>query len=177
MNRNIAPLKTPVVVIMGLLLFSLVGCQTSQPMKAAAMDNGGFMDLWKTYSHCQAGSDVESLESDVVTLVRAASDSLAQESFVLPLPKKLEQYVSQPTNRFAVDVKAMAAACSIRTGQLAADAGHLDLAKGLFKSVLAQPQADDYRYYSSQAQILLSELEARFIQVSHVSPTSPILQH
>jgi len=170
MNRNILLTKTPLVMIMGLFVFSLVGCQTSQPMKAAVIDNAGFMDLWKTYSHCKTGSDVESLKSDVVTLARAANDSSSQESFVLPLPKKLEQLVSQPTNRFAVDVRAMAAACSIRTGQLAVDAGHLDLAKGLFKAVLAQPEADDYKYYSAQAQILLAELEARFVQVSQRLP-------
>jgi len=139
-------------------------------MKAAVIDNAGFMDLWKTYSHCQAGSDIEGLKGDVVTLARAANDASAQESFVFPLPKKLEQFVSHPTNRFAVDVRAMAAACSIRTGQLALDNGHLDLAKDLFKTVLAQPETDDYKYYSSQAQILLAELEARFIQVSQRLP-------
>jgi len=170
MNRNISPMKTPMAVVTGLLLLSLVGCQTSQPMNAAVIDNAGFMDLWKTYSHCQAGSDVESVQTDVVTLARAANDSSARESFVLPLPKKLEQFVAQPTNRFAVDVRAMAAACSIRTGQLAVDAGHLDLAKGLFKSVIAQPETDDYKYYSSQAQTLLAELEARFIQLTQRLP-------
>jgi hypothetical protein len=86
------------------------------------------------------------------------------------LPKKLEGYVSQPTTRLAVDVKAMAAACSIRTGQLALDAGHLDLARNLFKTVLSYPQSEDYEYYSSQAQTLLAELEMRFVQVTHRVP-------
>jgi hypothetical protein len=134
------------------------------------MDNAGFMDLWKTYSHCQASSDIDGVSNDVVTLARAANDALAQESFILPLPKRLEQFVSHPTTRFAVDLKAMAAACSIRAGQLALDAGHLDLAKDLFKAVLADSQAEDYRYYSSQAQVLLAELEARFVQVSQRLP-------
>jgi hypothetical protein len=162
-------MKTPAVMVMCMLM-SLVGCQTSQPMKAGVMDNAGFMDLWKTYSHCQASSDIDGLRSDVVILAHAANDALAHESFVLPLPKKLEQLVSQPTTRFAVDVKAMAAACSIRAGQLALDAGHFDLAKDLFKTVLAHSQAEDYRYYSSQAQVLLAELEARFVQVSQRLP-------
>ena len=165
-NRNI---KTTAVMVLCLLV-SLVGCQTSQPIKAGAMDNASFMDLWKTYSHCQAGSDLEGLRNDAVTLASAANHAVAQESFVLPLPKKLEEFVSQPTTRFAVDVKAMAAACSIRAGQLAFDAGHLDLAKNLFKTVLAHPQSEDYRYYSSQAQTLLAELETRFVQVSRQVP-------
>jgi hypothetical protein len=157
--------------VMLLCLFgALIGCQSSQSVKAGVMDNAGFMDLWNTYSHCQASSDLDELTSDVVTLARADNDALAQESFVLPLPKKLEQFVSHPTTRFAVDVKAMAAACSIRAGQLASDAGHFDLAKDLFKTVLARSQTEDYRYYSSQAQVLLAELEARFVQVSQRLP-------
>ncbi|MCI0559866.1 MAG: hypothetical protein MN733_15355 [Nitrososphaera sp.] len=160
-NRNM----TTRWLVMGLLI-SLVGCQTSQPMKPGTMDNTGFMDLWKTYSHCQAGSDVEGLRNDAFTLASAANRALAQETFVLPLPKKLEQFVSRPTSRFAVDVKAMAAACSIRAGQVAVDAGKFDLAKDLLKTVLAHSQSEDYRYYSSQAETLLAELEARFVQVS-----------
>src|SRR5262245_9843722 len=145
-------MKMPAFMVMCLLI-SLVGCQTSQSMKTSVVDNARFMDLWKTYSHCQAGSDIEGLKSDVVTLAGAANanDAPAQESFVLPLPKKLEQYVSRPTARVAVDVKAMAAACSIRTGQVALESGHLDLAKNLFKDVVAQSQSEDYSYYSSQA--------------------------
>ena len=148
------------------LLIALVGCQTSQPMKAGTLDNASFMDLWKTYSHCQAGSNVEELRSDAVILATAADRVLTQESFILPLPKRLEQFVSYPTARFAVDVKAMAAACSIRAGQYAVDAGQFDLAKDLLKTVLAHSQSEDYRYYSSQAQTLLADLEARFVQIS-----------
>ena len=162
-------IKMPAVIAMCLLI-PLVGCQTNQPMKPGVMDNASFMDLWKTYTHCQAGSDIEGLKSDVVALAGAANDAQTQESFVLPLPKKLEQYVSQPTTRIAVDVKAMAAACSIRTGQLALESGHLDLAKNLFKTVVAQSQSEDYTYYSSQAKVLLAELETRFVQVSQHRP-------
>lgn len=168
-NQRMLKMKTSAIAMLCLLV-SLAGCQTSRPIKGAVIDNSGFMSLWKTYSHCQTESDIEGLKNDVVTLAHAANDALAQESFVLPLPKKLQQFVSQPTNRFAVDMRAMAAACSIRTGQLALDAGHLDLAKDLFKTVLDQPQADDYMYYSSQAQVLLAELEARFIRVSQHLP-------
>src|SRR5262249_56961157 len=100
-------IKMPAVIVICLLI-PLLGCQTNQPMKPGVMDNASFMDLWKTYIHCQAGSDIEGLKSDVVVLAGAANDAQTQESFVLPLPQKLEQYVSQPTTRIAVDVNPLA---------------------------------------------------------------------
>src|SRR5574341_1349305 len=129
----------------------VVGFQSDQSIKQSAIDNTSFMSLWNTYSHCQNTTDFEQLKHDAVALSSAASRSLPEDAFVLPLPGKLEKLVATPATRLAVDVKAMAAACSIRAGQLALDAGHLDLAKNLFKTVLA-------------------ELETRFVQISRRAP-------
>ena len=153
-------------LILVTILVSVAGFQTGQPVQAAAIDNGSFMSLWNTYSHCQATTDIDQLREAAMTLTRAANRSLTQEAFVLPLPSKLEQFVSTPAARFAVDVKAMAAACSLRAGSAAMEAGKLDVAKELLQTILSYQPQSEYAYYTLQAKALLSELETDAIEVT-----------
>jgi hypothetical protein len=148
------------------ILVSVAGFQTAQPVQAAAIDNGSFMGLWSTYSRCQAATDIDQLRENALTLTQAANRSLSQEAFVLPLPAKFEEFVSTPAPRFSVDVKAMAAACSLRAGSAAVEAGKLDVAKDLLQSVLSYQPQSEYAYYTLQAKALLSELETNVIQVT-----------
>ena len=148
------------------ILVSVAGFQTGQPVQAAAIDNGSFMSLWSTYSHCQATTDIDQLREDALTLTHAANRSLTKESFVLPLPGKLEQFVSTPAARFSVDVKAMDAACSLRAGSAAVEAGKLDIAKDLLQTVLSYQPQSEYAYYTLQAKALLSEIETNVIEVT-----------
>ena len=148
------------------ILVSVAGFQTGQPVQAAAIDNGSFMSLWRSYSHCQATTDIDQLREDALTLTNAANRSLTQEAFVLPLPGKLEEFVSTPAPRFSVDVKAMAAACSLRAGSAAVEAGKLDIAKDLLQTILSYQPQSEYAYYTLQAKALLSELETSIVQVT-----------
>src|SRR5688572_21142605 len=79
-------------VILMSVLVSVAALQLSLPTQAAAIDNGSFMSLWKSYSHCQTSTDLNQLREDALTLANAANRSVNQESFVLPLPGKLEQF-------------------------------------------------------------------------------------
>ena len=119
------------------ILVSVAGFQAGQPVQAAAIDNGSFMSLWSTYSHCQATTGIDQLREAALTLTNAANRLLTQETFVLPLPGKLEKLVSPPTARYAVDMKAMAAACSLRAGSAVVEAGKLDVAKDLLQTILS----------------------------------------
>ncbi|MDN5941390.1 MAG: hypothetical protein L0H94_05870 [Nitrospira sp.] len=148
------------------VLIPMIGIMTGQPAQAAAIDNGRFMSLWSSYSHCQATTDIDQLREDALTLTNAANGSLTQESFILPLPSKLEELVSTPVARFAVDVKAMAAACSLRAGSAAVEAKRLDIAKDLLHAILAYQPLSEYAYYALQAKALLSELETKVIEVT-----------
>src|SRR6185295_967054 len=148
------------------ILLAVVGLQTDQPAQAAAIDNGSFMSLWKSYSNCQATTDIDQMREDASILTNAANRSLSQEGFVLPLPGKLEEFVSTPAARFAVDVKAMAAACSLRAGFAAVEAGKLDVAKDLLRPILSYQPQSEYSYYSLQAKSLLSDLEPSAIEVT-----------
>lgn len=155
-------------IIVVSILVSVAGFQTGQTAQAAAIDNGSFMSLWSSYSHCQTTTDVNQLTEDALTLTNAANHSGIQEqdSFVLPLPGKLEQFVPTPAARFAVDVKAMAAACSLRAGSAAVEAGKLDIAKDLLQTVLSYQPQSEYAYYALQAKALLSEIETNVIEVT-----------
>ena len=148
------------------ILVSVVSFHAGQALQAATIDNGSFMSLWSTYSHCQAATDLDLLSENALTLTNAADRSLTQEGFILPLPGKLEQLVSTPAARLAVDVKAMAAACSLRAGSAAVEAGKLSLAKDLLETVLSYQPQSEYAYYTLQAKALLSKLETNTVQVT-----------
>lgn len=100
------------------------------------------------------------------TLTKAANRSFTQGGFVLPLLGNLEQPVSVPTARFAVDVKAMAAACSLRASYAAMEAEKLDVAKDLLRTILSYQPQSEYAYYTLQAKALLLEIEANVIEVT-----------
>jgi hypothetical protein len=153
------------LILSGLSLL-VVGCQTGQPVKSTAVDNGGFIGLWNTYAHCQSATDLDQLKQDASRLVSAANRSQTQDSFVLPLPGKIERMVATPSARLAVDVKAMAASCSLRAGHVAMDLKQFDVARPLLESVLAYQSQPDYAYYSLQAKAMLSELNNTIVQVS-----------
>jgi len=148
------------------VLISVAGCQTVQPVKTASIDNVSFMGLWSTYSDCQATGDIDQMRQDALTLTNSANHSMNQSPFVLPLPDKLEKFVSTPAARFAVDVKAMAAACSLRAGSAFVEAGKLDVAKELLQTVLSYQSQPEYAYYTIQAKALLSELQMNYVEVS-----------
>ena len=148
----------------------VVGCQSAQPITQSAADNGSFMGLWTVYSHCQSSTDFEQLKHDAVVLSTSAKRSLSRDSFVLPLPGKLERLVATPSARLAVDVKAMSAACSLRAGQAAVEAHRFDIAKELLHGILDYHPQSDYAFYVLQAKAILSELEPESLQVSLIHP-------
>jgi hypothetical protein len=146
------------------------GCQTGAPStKQAGLDNTGFMSLWNTYTHCRDSSSVSEAYRDMRVLAQATRLRSADEGFVLPLPAKLQQLVTSPASRFAVDVHAMASACSLHAGQLALEQGHVDLARDFFKAVLAFHPREESSYYLAQAKTFLADIE-RGVDVSLKSP-------
>jgi hypothetical protein len=153
-------------LILVAVMVSVAGLQVSHPVQAAPIDNGSFMSLWNTYSHCQEATDIDQLKADASTLTDVANHALIQDGFVLPLPSKIEQFVSAPAARFAVDVKAMAAACSLKAGSAAVEAGKFEVAKDLLKTILTYEPQSEYAYYATQATALLSELEGSTVQVT-----------
>ena len=153
-------------LVLGIVALALVasGCQ-SNPVKRPGLDNMGFMSLWESYSRCKLSSDLSQVLPETQKLADATHLRYGNDGFILPLPAKLGKLVTDPTNRFAVDVRAMASACTLHAGQLALESGHTDLAKDLFAKVLELHPSDESSYYRLQARTFLKELE-RGIDIS-----------
>ena len=126
------------------------------------------MSLWDTYTDCKATSDLTQASDGMKKLTAATQLRDRNDGFVLPLPTKLERLVTNPTSRVAVDVSAMASACSLHTGQIALALGRIDLARDVFASVMALHR-EEPSYYGLQAKTFLAELE-RGIDISLKTP-------
>ena len=158
-------MRTYQLLLVGLVLLS-IGCQSGQPVRQNPADNGSFMGLWSVYSHCQNTKEFEELKHDATVLSTSAKRTVSGDGFILPLPGKLERLVTTPSARLAVDVKAMSAACSLRTAQAAVEARRFEVAKELLKGILENHPQSDYAFYTVQAKALLSEIDPTSVQVS-----------
>jgi hypothetical protein len=142
--------------LLGALLI-LAGCQTSPVPKSVALDDTSFMGMWTTYRHCEAASDLDTMLLDARKLERVAHQPVIGMGHDMLLPQVMKRWVSEPANRLAVDPKAMAVACSLRTGQSALSAGNYELADEMFQAVLTYPEGM-YPYYIHQARQGLTRL-------------------
>lgn len=155
--------------LFGILLLTS-GCQTGTPVKPSGLDNSGFMTLWETYTHCKSTSDLSAARLDMGTLKEAALTNHGYEGFVLPMPVKLERLVTTPARRLSVDVRAMAASCSLHAGQVAMGQGRIDLAREAFTEVLTLHAQDEApSFYLARAQNFLAEIE-NGVQISLQTP-------
>lgn len=137
----------------------VAGCQTGQPMpKSSAMDNSAFMVLWGTYRHCERGTDPELMRVDAQQLNTVATASRSTIDGDVPLPTVIRRWMSEPANRLAVDPKAMAAACSLHTGEAALSVGRYDIAGEMFSLVSKYPEGA-YSYYVNQARDGLARID------------------
>ena len=131
------------------------GCTTAPSSQLTERKNSGFMSLWNAYADCKSTSDLTQATSDL-TQLRSASQEMS-EGFILPLPTHLERLMANPTNRVAVDVEAMAAACALHTGELALNQGQTDIARDLLVSVI-NLHKEERSYYVQKARTLLAKL-------------------
>jgi len=144
----------------------LSGCQAIQPLdETRASKDAVFVNSWKQYTHCQSSPDVTQKWQDAQQLNRTVSlmDQAARATRLLP--DLIEQTLADPPPRFAVDPKAMAAACTLLAGQAAQDAGHSGFAKEMFSFVVANFAQPRYVYYREQAQLGLDRIEEAIEQV------------
>lgn len=161
--------KQSIGSLLGVMLL-VSGCHTGAPVKTAGLDNPGFMNLWGTYTHCKSTSDIAETQLDMGKLTNAALASQGDEGFVLPMPQQLERLVTTPANRLAVDVRAMAASCSLHAGHVAFGHGRIDLAREALTGVITlHKQNNEPNYYLAQAHKLLSEIETG-VQISLQRP-------
>ncbi len=138
---------------------SAVGCQSSLASNSVRYDNVRFMDVWNTYTHCLSTEETQSALLDSTKLHGVSQTQANRSLFENFLPSQFKNMVAQPSFRLAVDVHAMAASCSLHTGNLAVSVGEHDLAKNQFRQILDSHTQSDYSYYAAQARAQLSHLE------------------
>ena len=139
-------------------LMTLSGCDTSSQSLQSRSESSGVMDLWRTYTHCYRSADLDEMRDDAQRLIQAANtfDSAEDSS---PLERD-EPAPSGPTIRFSVDPGAMAASCTLHTGQAAQKMGRLNVAREMFQLVVLRFPQSRYQYYTSHARLGLEHLNA-----------------
>ncbi len=141
------------------LLLVLAGCQTGNlRTSSTTLDNASFMGLWEVYNHCQSSNDLDSMRGDVKQLTLAAQTPVRDNPTLQSLIKPIKRWVSEPPTRLAVDLKAMAVACTLYTGQAALNIGRDDVATEMFSSVVLRTPQPEFAYYVQQAKIGLSQV-------------------
>ena len=142
-----------------ILLMPLSGCESSRQFSPSSLsDNGRFMNLWNTYTHCSRGEDLDALRADAQRLSRMTNTIDADA--VPALPGSHEAFIAGPTIRLSTDPAAMAAACALHTGQVAQGIGRLYVAREMFRMVVLHFPQPRYQYYVAQARLGLERMDA-----------------
>jgi hypothetical protein len=141
------------------LLMPLSGCDaSSQSSRSSLVDNGRFMDLWSTYTHCHRSENLDAMRADAQRLSRAVNTIDSAEGPILP--EKNEPVPLGPIVRLSADPAAMAAACALHTGQTAQEMRRLNVAQEMFHMVIINFPQSRYQYYVAQARMGLEQLDA-----------------
>jgi len=142
-----------------ILLMPLVGCDTSsESSRSSLFDNGRFMDLWSTYTHCHRSENLDAMRADAQLLSRVVNTIDSAEGPVLP-EKNEPVPLGQPF-RLSADPAALAAACALHTGQAAQEMRGLNVAQEMFQMVIINFPQSRYQYYVAQARLGLEQLDA-----------------
>jgi hypothetical protein len=155
------PLGARTAVAVALVMI-LAGCQSGKP----SVTNATFMGLWNTYDHCQSSGDLDTMRQDVTRLSEGSHHSAVKDDVIIrPLLKPIEAWITPPVPRLAADPRAMAASCSLRTGEAALAYGRPDIATEMFTSVIQNYPQPQYAYYVGEARNRLGQLD-QLTQVS-----------
>ncbi len=141
-----------------IILITFSGCDKSKQSLQSLSDRGSVMDLWRTYTHCYRSADLDEMRDDAQQLIQAANTFGSAEA---SSPSEHDiQAPTEPPTRFSVDPGAMAASCTLHTGQAAQKMGHLNVARDMFQLVVLRFPQSRYQYYAAQARLGLEHLNA-----------------
>ena len=149
-------------LVLGLFCLTLLldGCQATRPSRTSGVSEPEtFMKLWGIYSHCRSSTDPDTMLTDSRRLNRAVATSISGETVPLLLLEPIQDLILEPSSRLAVDPKAMAAACTLYTGEAALTAGRNQMASELFRSVMFTYSQSEYAYYVDLARLALVQME------------------
>jgi hypothetical protein len=154
--------ETKIVLVTMIVL--LAGCQSNP-----AVTNTAFMGLWSTYDHCQSSGDLDTMREDVRQLSAGSQHAAVKDDVIIrPLLKPIEHWIAPPIPRLSADPRAMAASCTLRTGETAVAYGRPDIATEMFTEIIQNYPQPPYAYYVSEARNKLGQLD----QLTQVSLSS-----
>jgi hypothetical protein len=146
-------------ILVLILPLAISGCDMSrQSSRSSPSDNGRFMDMWGVYTHCFQSEDLDAMRVDAERL-SLALDAMDTAADSIP-PESEEPVPPGPTGRLSVDPAEMAAACALRTGQVAEKMGRLYVAQEMFQMIVTNFPQPRYRSYAGQAREGLERLDA-----------------
>ncbi len=150
-------------VSIGMMLSGMIvvlsGCHMGIGIDKTSLDNSHFMNSWATYTHCLNSIDPDTTQFDAEKLRELSKNVPTKSTWDIPLSGHIAGLISQPTDRFAVDVNAMTASCTLHSGKTAVARGHNDLARELFRRVIFEHSHPSYSYYTLQARAHLTKLD------------------
>lgn len=141
------------------MIIMLSGCHLGVGLDNTHLDNSRFMNLWTTYNHCLNSMDLDTTQFDAEKLRELSKNVTAKSNWDIPLARQIAGLVSQPTDRFAVDVNAMTASCALHSGKTAVVGGYNDVAREIFHRVIHDHPHPTYSYYTLQARAHLTKLD------------------
>lgn len=142
---------------LGGMIILLSGCHLGVGLNNAHLDNSRFMNSWAMYTHCLNSMDLDTTQIDAEKLRELSKNLTATSNWDIPLVRQMAGLVSQPTDRFAVDLNAMTASCTLHSGKAAVAGGYNDVAREIFHRVIQDHPT--YSYYTLQARAHLTKLD------------------
>jgi hypothetical protein len=143
------------LILVLILPMAISGCDKSR-QSSTHTDAGRFMDLWGTYTRCSQSEDLDVMRVDARRLSQAVAPAVDSKP-----PESEEPAPTESSVRLSADPAAMAAACALRTGQVAQGRGNLSVAREMFQMIVTNFPQPRYRYYVAQAQEGLESLDAQ----------------
>ena len=156
-----------VAMMLSGMIILLSGCLVGVGVDKTHLDNSHFMNSWTTYTHCMNSMDLDTTQFDAEKLRELSKNVTTKNNWEIPLARQFAGLVSQPTDRFAVDVNAMSASCTLHSGKTAVSGGYNDLARELFHRVIHDHPHPTYSYYTLQARAHLTKLDMELQALLH----------
>jgi hypothetical protein len=159
MTKGRHSVSVKMMLKLGGMIVLLSGCHLGVGLDNTHLDNSRFMNAWTTYTHCLNSMDLDTTQSDAEKLRALSKNVTAKSNWGIPLARQIAGLVSQPTDRFAVDVNAMTASCTLHSGKTAVAGGYNDVAREIFHRVIHDHPHPTYSYYILQARAHLTKLD------------------
>ena len=149
------------LLAIGLLCFSMIGCQSLQPKNPGelALKNHDFVGLWDAYNDCRAGSNPHEMQRNL-KILQTAPKPISLDDSPIPIPQFIKKLSSTRSSRLAVDPRAMAASCSIHMAETSRQAADWTTSLRTYQSIVENFPEPQYAFYVSEASRAIEEFSS-----------------